>query len=149
MGVWIWDTGSSAFFTAGSYFRELSNNLTFGLKILKYFSIQCCGFGSRSRCLFLQKLWHQKFYFLFQFLTSFKSKRYVLNFFLYILLTSSKISKKNLDSHCLATPSWPCFEKWCKFTFKSNKQKSLEKISFIVALLKVTDENSRTPSQSP
>jgi hypothetical protein len=32
---------------------------------------------------------------------------------------------------------------------KSNKQKSPEKISFIVALLKVTDENIRTQNQSP
>jgi hypothetical protein len=32
---------------------------------------------------------------------------------------------------------------------KAISKKRQEKISFIIALLKVTDENSRTPSQSP
>jgi hypothetical protein len=43
-----------------------------------------------------------------------------------ILLSSSKITKKNFDSYCFVTSLWLfIFEKWWKCTVKSNKQKIL------------------------
>ncbi len=53
--------------------------------------------------------------------------------------------KKNLDSYCFVTSFWLfIFEKWCKCTFKSNKQTSFFKNKLLfVGILKVNDEKSR------
>jgi hypothetical protein len=57
-----------------------------------------------------------------------------------ILLSSSKNSKKTLDSYCFVISFWLfVFEKWkndVNVPSKSNKQKN-----FFIGLLKVNDEN--------
>ncbi len=60
---------------------------------------------------------------------------------------NTKIVRKYLDSYRFVTSFWRfIFEKWCKCNFK-NKQKTLEKQKKFLAILKVTNENSRIRSR--
>jgi hypothetical protein len=64
---------------------------------------------------------------------------------IWILLSLSKNSKKNLDFYCFVPSFWLfTFENWCKSTFK--KYRNMQKngvffIQFFVGILKVNDEN--------
>jgi hypothetical protein len=60
----------------------------------------------------------------------------------------AKNSKKNRDSYYFVTSFLLyIFEKLCKCSFKKVKRKQIEEKKLLVAILKVTDENSRIRSR--
>jgi hypothetical protein len=59
-------------------------------------------------------------------------------------LSSRKNSEKNLDSFCFVTLWLFFFEKWCKCSLKSKKQKPRK--TKIVTILKVADKNRQIQS---
>ncbi len=87
--------------------------------------LQCCGSGSESGSICFWTSW--------------------IRIWIRILLSSSKNSKKNLDSYCFVTSfRLFIFEILCRcIPSKSNKQENFFLHQFFVGVLKVNDENSR------